>query len=100
MPAPIAAFAALAFCVLLALFPAGAGWLQARVPAGAKTRACLVIPAAWALFEWLRAWVLSGFPWLSAGYATVGWPMQGFAPVLGVFGLSFLTLCLSGMACA
>ena len=100
MPAPIAAFATLCFCALIALFPACAGWLQARVPAGALARACLIIPAAWTLFEWLRSWVLTGFPWLSAGYAAVGWPAESLAPLAGVFGLSFATLCLSGLAWA
>jgi apolipoprotein N-acyltransferase len=97
MPAPVAAVATLGFCALISLFPALAGWLQARVPASDAMRACLVIPASWTLFEWLRSWVLSGFPWLSAGYAAAGWPTQGLAPLLGVFGVSFATLSLSGM---
>ncbi len=97
MPPALAAFATLCFCVLIALFPAGAGWLQARIPATPFWRAALVIPAAWTLFEWLRSWVLSGFPWLSAGYAAPGWPTQGIAPVLGVFGASFATLALAGL---
>jgi apolipoprotein N-acyltransferase len=61
-------------------------------------RACLLIPAAWTLFEWLRSWIFTGFPWLSAGYASVGWSPQGHAPLLGVFGLSFIALSLGGMA--
>jgi apolipoprotein N-acyltransferase len=98
MPMPLAALATLLFCAFLALFPAAAGWLQARVPAQPWVRACLVIPAAWTLFEWLRSWIFTGFPWLSVGYAGVGWPLQGYAPLFGVFGLSFLTLSLAGMA--
>ena len=98
MPGPLAALATLFFCALLALFPAGAGWLQARIPAHRAVRACLLIPAAWVLFEWLRSWIFTGFPWLSAGYAAAGWPLQGYAPLLGVFGVSFLTLALAGMA--
>jgi apolipoprotein N-acyltransferase len=97
MPMPLAAAATLLFCAFLALFPAAAGWLQARIPAQPWVRACLVIPAAWTLFEWLRSWIFTGFPWLSAGYAGVGWPLQGYAPMFGVFGLSFLTLSLAGM---
>ena len=96
MPLPLAALATFLFCAFLALFPAAAGWLQARIPAQASVRACLLIPAAWTLFEWLRSWIFTGFPWLSAGYASVGWPLQGYAPVGGVFLLSFLTLSLAG----
>jgi apolipoprotein N-acyltransferase len=97
MPAPIAAFATIVFCAFLALFPAAAGWLQARVPAATVVRVCLLIPASWTLFEWLRSWILSGFPWLSLGYAGVGWPLQGYAPIAGVFALSFLTVALAGL---
>jgi apolipoprotein N-acyltransferase len=98
MPAPVAGLATFIVCALIALFPAAAGWLQARIPAHPVVRACLLIPASWALFEWLRSWVLSGFPWLSLGYATVGWPLQGYAPLGGVFALSFVTLALAAMA--
>jgi apolipoprotein N-acyltransferase len=97
MPAPIAGLATLMVCAFIALFPAAAGWLQARIPAHPAVRACLLIPASWTLFEWLRSWVLSGFPWLSLGYAAVGWPLQGYAPLGGVFALSFLTVALAGM---
>jgi len=97
MPLPLAALATLLFCAFLALFPAAAGWLQARIPAQPWLRACLVIPAAWTLFEWLRSWIFTGFPWLSVGYAGVGWPLQGYAPLFGVFGLTLLTLSLAGI---
>jgi apolipoprotein N-acyltransferase len=97
LPAPLAGLATFLFCAFIALFPAAAGWLQARVPAADGVRACLIIPAAWTLFEWLRGWILTGFPWLSAGYAATGWPPEGYAPVLGVYGLSFVTLGLAGI---
>jgi apolipoprotein N-acyltransferase len=98
MPLPLAALATALFCAFLALFPAAAGWLQARIPASRAVRACLLIPAAWLLLEWLRGWLFTGFPWLAVGYAGVGWPLQGYAPLLGVFGLSFATLSAAGMA--
>jgi apolipoprotein N-acyltransferase len=98
MPAPLGVIATLGFCALLALFPAAAGWFQARFAAGPGLRACLVIPAAWALAEWLRGWVLTGFPWLLAGHSTPGWPLQGFAPLAGTLGAGFATLCAAGCA--
>ena len=98
MPPALAALATALLCAFLALFPAAAGWLQARVPASEAVRACLLVPSSLTLFEWLRSWIFSGFPWLSTGYSATGWPLQGFAPLVGVFGISFIVLSLAGMA--
>jgi len=96
MPAVVAALATFLLCAFISLLPALAGWLQARIPAHPAVRACLLIPASWTLFEWIRSWIFSGFPWLSFGYTSVGWPLQGYAPLGGVFLLSFLTMSLAG----
>jgi apolipoprotein N-acyltransferase len=97
MPAPVAGFATAAFCAFLALFPAAAGWLQARVPAPEAARACLLIPAAWVLFEWTLVWIFTGFPWVAIGYSAAGWPLQGYAPLGGVYAISFIIVSLAGM---
>src|SRR5947207_13074652 len=65
MPAPVAALATFIFCAFLPLFPAIAGWLQARIPASLVLRAVLLIPAAWTLVARIRSCILTGFPWLS-----------------------------------
>jgi len=98
MPAPIAAFVTLGFCALLALFPAFAGWLQARVDGPAALRAALAIPAAWTLAEWLRGWVLTGFPWLATGYAVISTPLAGLAPLGGTYAMSFAASACAGLA--
>jgi len=54
-----------------------------------STRDWLVLPALWVLLEWLRGWVLSGFPWLSLGYAFIDTPLAGWAPLLGVYGVTW-----------
>ena len=56
----------------------------------------LVLPAAWTLVEWLRGWVLGGFPWLSIGYSQIDSPLAGLAPVAGVFAVSFVVALTAG----
>jgi len=97
MPAPLAAAATLAFCCYLALFPALVGSLQARICASPPLRLLVLVPALWTLAEWMRSWLLTGFPWLSAGYSQIDTPLVGFAPIVGVFGLSFAACLLSGL---
>ncbi|WP_432471871.1 apolipoprotein N-acyltransferase [Amphritea sp. HPY] len=51
--------------------------------------------ALWLLFEWLRSWLLTGFPWLYLGYALLDTPLAQYAPFGGVWLLS-LYVVLSG----
>jgi apolipoprotein N-acyltransferase len=98
MPAPMAAVAALWLAALLALYPALLGGLQARWFDRQPWRhGVLVLPALWTLFEWVRGWFLSGFPWLNLGYSQVGTPLAGFAPWLGVYGVSFVCVLSAGL---
>jgi apolipoprotein N-acyltransferase len=96
MPAPLAALATLLFCVYLALFPAAVGWLQARFDVTPLVRLLLVVPALWALTEWLRGWLFTGFPWLAFGYGQVGGPLDGLFPLLGVYGVTFASAMIAG----
>ena len=53
------------------------------------------LPLIWFCAEWLKGWVLTGFPWLSVGYAHIDSPLAGFAPLIGVYGLSALSILIS-----
>lgn len=97
MPAPLAALATALFCAFLALFPAAVGYLQARLRAGPTTTLLLAVPALWTLSEWLRSVIFTGFPWLSLGYSQSDTTLTGFAPVLGVFGLSLIAAFCAGL---
>ena len=55
----------------------------------------LGFPAIWVLGEWLRSWFLTGFPWLYLGYGHIDSWLAGWAPVTGVFGLSFIVVITS-----
>ncbi len=48
--------------------------------------------ALWVLQEWLRSWFLTGFPWLFLGYGVMETPIVNFAPYVGVFGVSFVSV--------
>lgn len=101
LPPPIAGVATLLFCMLLAAFPALAAAFFVRFrPPGALAQACL-FAALWALTEWARSWVFTGFPWLSVGYSqSPPSPFAGFAPLLGVYGVSLLTALFAALAVA
>ena len=81
----LAALGSAAFCAYLALFPALAGWISARLaPPGSAGRLALAA-GTWTIAEWLHSTGYPGFPWLATGYAQVGGPLDGYAPVGGVF---------------
>jgi apolipoprotein N-acyltransferase len=97
MPLPLALLATFLFCAFLALFPAAAGYLTCRISPAPARRLLLLAPAAWALAEWLRGLIFTGFPWLSFGYSQVpGSPLVSFAPLLGVYGVSWLAALCAG----
>ncbi|MGH8703516.1 MAG: apolipoprotein N-acyltransferase [Burkholderiales bacterium] len=98
MPAPLAAIATFLYCAILALFPAAAAFACARPGVSHAIRCGLLAPAAWTLAEWMRGWLLYGFPWLAAGYSQVpASPLAGYAPVLGIYGVTLATAVTSGL---
>lgn len=98
MAAWLAALATFLFCAVLALFPAAVGALQARWPVSATLRLLLLMPLAWGVTEWVRGWMFTGFPWLVAGYSQVpDGPLAGYAPLVGVYGVSFLLALIAAL---
>jgi len=98
MSAPLAVFATILFIAGMALFPALAGLLQARFHfLSPLWRLVFVMPALWVLVEWLRSWLLTGFPWLAVGYSQTGMPLAGYAVWTGVFGVSLAAASCAGL---
>lgn len=88
----------LLFVMFLALFPALMAWGLARVRIVSGGWFYLAaFPSAWALSEWVRSWIFTGFPWLNLGYSQVESPLLGFAPIVGVYGVGWLAALSAGL---
>lgn len=79
----------------LACFPALTMGLFAALRRG-PWAPVLLAPPLWVAMEWVRSWLLTGFPWLAAGYAMTEGPLAGFGPLVGVPGLSLISGILAG----
>jgi apolipoprotein N-acyltransferase len=97
MPLLLALLATLLFAAFWAVLPALAGYIQARIPLAYGLRITLVMPALWALLEWFRGLLVTGFPWLVLGYAHSDSPLAGYAPLLGVYGVSLAAAVSAGL---
>jgi apolipoprotein N-acyltransferase len=81
----------LLFVASMSLYYGLAGWLGQRLGRrlGQGPRLLLFV-SIWVLIEWVRGWFLTGFPWLALGYSQADTPLKGFAPLLGVYGISLM----------
>lgn len=101
MPLPLAITALLAMSAYLAVFAAMAGWLTRKIGFAAWSDghasstgpllAALIWAANWTLSEWLRGTLFTGFPWLNTGYAHVDSITSGWASVIGLHGVTFVS---------
>ena len=98
MPAALAAILTVLFCCILAAYPAAIGYLYYALGTRSAYSTLMVLPALWALADWVRGWMFTGFPWISFGYAQVpASPLAGYVPVLGVYGVTFATVLTAGL---
>ena len=98
MPPALALLAMLLFAAFIALFPALAGYFQAKLPVAKWLRLCLLMPVVWVSEELVRGYLFTGFPWLAMGYSQVPYsPLAGYAPILGVYGVSLVLAVSAGL---
>ncbi|WNC69759.1 apolipoprotein N-acyltransferase [Thalassotalea nanhaiensis] len=84
----------LLLCAYLALYPALAAWLSAKLSRDKQVN-LYYLPFVWLFSEYLRSIMLTGFPWLSLGYSQIDSPLSTFAPVIGEVGISFIIMILA-----
>lgn len=82
----------LLFIFYLSLFPAlTAGIFSYLQQPRHLLFSSLLFAALWVLFEWTRATLMTGFPWLLAGTSQINAPLKYLAPVTGTYGLGFIS---------
>jgi apolipoprotein N-acyltransferase len=96
MPAWLGWVAVVLLSVYLAVYPmiaAAVAWWFGR-----DDRVVLVttLGGAWAITEWLRGTLFTGFPWNPAAAALAPTPLIQITPLIGTYGLSGLVVLLGG----
>jgi apolipoprotein N-acyltransferase len=90
-------FAVCGLAALLGLFVGAAAAAARAWPWSGASRA-IAFAAAWIVGEWLRSWVMSGFPWNLIGYSwAVFDPMMQLAAIFGAYGVGFVTMLVATM---
>ena len=88
-PLPVSLLLMLLLAAYLALYPMLFASLLARFGPALWP---LAAPVMWALCEFLRGHLLTGFPWLALGYSQIDSPLAGWLPVIGQAGISVLLI--------
>ncbi|MDO4769657.1 MAG: apolipoprotein N-acyltransferase [Brachymonas sp.] len=98
LPAWLSALAVFLLAAALGLYYAVACglWLRGSARQGAVGQV-LLFAALWLLAELCRGVLFTGFPWGAVGYAHVDSGLAGYAPWLGVYGLSALAAALAAL---
>jgi apolipoprotein N-acyltransferase len=89
IPWGVAALAVALLAAFLCSYYALALGLTARFIAPGRARLAALVPA-WLLAELARATWFTGFPWIASGYAHAVGPLAGWAPWIGVYGITAL----------
>ncbi|MHA3103923.1 apolipoprotein N-acyltransferase [Acinetobacter sp. ANC 3791] len=76
---------------IMALFSALQAWVYRRF----FPETPLTFAPLWVFFEWAKTWVFTGFPWLFVGYAFTERFLDQYAPLFGVFGISFIAVTIA-----
>lgn len=87
----------LLFIAYLSLFPATVTYCFKLLKPNSRILTLLLFSSLWCLSELLRSELFSGFPWLLIGLTQLDTPLKHSAPLIGLYGLSFLCSLLAAL---
>src|SRR6476659_4830675 len=96
MPAWLGWLAVVLLSLYLAVYPALAAGLAWRFGRDKRVALVLVMAGGWAVTEWLRGSMFTGFPWNPAAAALAPTPLITITALIGTYGLSGLLVLLGG----
>ncbi|MES2002119.1 MAG: apolipoprotein N-acyltransferase [Pseudomonadota bacterium] len=96
MPPSLGWGAVVLLSVYLAIYPAIATGLAWRFWREDKVSLLLILAGAWAITEWLRGTLFTGFPWNPVAAALVPTPLITLSALTGTYGLSAIAILLGG----
>lgn len=88
-------FAFFGIAAVMALYPALVLWALSWFNVKGFHK-LLLFAVLWTLTEWVRGWLFTGFPWNMIGYAWMPLNAIRMASLVGIVGVSFITICLTG----
>lgn len=96
LPWPLAALVFAALAGYLALYPAAFCALLSAVPVRGPASFVILVASLWVALEFLRTYLLTGFPWNLLGYSQYrNVPVMQVAAVTGVYGVSFVVVAVN-----
>ncbi len=90
---PLSGFFMVLLVLYLSLYPAVFAYLLRLGVGRLNLPMTIHAPVLWVLLEWVRGWMITGFPWNSLGYSQYKFRyLIQPADLLGVHGISFLVV--------
>jgi apolipoprotein N-acyltransferase len=96
MPAWLGWIAVVLLSIYLAIYPAMAAGIAWRFGRDNRVALVLTLGGAWAITEWLRGTMFTGFPWNPAAASLAPTTLINITAMIGTYGLSGLVVLLGG----
>lgn len=96
VPLILSSLILLLLVIYLGLFTGAFAFLYRLVQIRSGLQTTLLAPILWVALEYLRSFLLTGFPWANLGYSQyLNLPLIQIADITGVYGLSFAILLIN-----
>ena len=90
-------FLTLLFIGIISIYSGLTLFLYSYLRSNSKSIAIFSLPIAWIAVEYLRSILFTGFPWLISGTMLANTPLDGWTPIIGAQGNTFLLILISSV---